>query len=234
MAKLALREAATYHNSPAVETGAIGGKRPAASCRESSRPRIHPKSRAAGGEEDRAEQIWISSKGERFLGSKSGYWTRKKEKTKLISPVSQRHGWVPLFFFLSSGCSGKKGEEEQNRARLGRKERKKEKKKRTEQEVSCRQQPSLEEKPKFQICSALSSPPAALGVGANFSDFWISRIFPCTSRRLFPKLQFRFCWKIVVLDSWGILVSGLSLRYYRFEETKSRMGKNEGSDELEG
>ncbi|GKV30685.1 hypothetical protein SLEP1_g39470 [Rubroshorea leprosula] len=41
MAKLALREAATYHNSPAVETGAAGGKRPAASCRESSR--VYPK-----------------------------------------------------------------------------------------------------------------------------------------------------------------------------------------------
>ncbi|GKV46446.1 hypothetical protein SLEP1_g53431 [Rubroshorea leprosula] len=50
----------------------------------------------------------------------------------------------------------------------------------------------LRNRENFQICSALSSPPAALGVGANFSDFW-------------------------VLDPWGTLVCGLSLRFYASE-----------------
>ncbi|GKV01777.1 hypothetical protein SLEP1_g14306 [Rubroshorea leprosula] len=42
------------------------------------------------------------------------------------------------------------------------------------------------------------------------------------------------CQKISVLECSITRVFGLSSRYYGFEEAKSRMGKNEGSDELEG
>ncbi|GKV15336.1 hypothetical protein SLEP1_g26134 [Rubroshorea leprosula] len=57
---------------------------------------------------DKAEQgrSGFSSRGGKFLGSRCVLEQGKKEKSKLISPVSQRHGWV-LFVLFLSGCSGK-------------------------------------------------------------------------------------------------------------------------------
>ncbi|GKV32520.1 hypothetical protein SLEP1_g41117 [Rubroshorea leprosula] len=41
--------------------------------------------------------------------------------------------------------------------------------------------PPLKKNRKFQICSALSSPPATLDCGCEFSNFWIPPEFFCTS-----------------------------------------------------
>ncbi|GLT46933.1 hypothetical protein SLA2020_206590 [Shorea laevis] len=63
------------------------------------------------------------------------------------------------------------------------------------------------------------------------SGFLLSLQLPLASS--LPELGF-CCWKILVLDPWGTLVCGLNLRFYASEEAKSRTGKTEGSDELEG
>ncbi|GKU97840.1 hypothetical protein SLEP1_g10923 [Rubroshorea leprosula] len=69
----------------------------------------------------------------------------------------------------------------------------------------------------------------------DFLQFLISVSFPADPAGLLPKLQLRFpCLQILVPDRSVSLALRSSLRFYASEEARSRTGKNERSDELEG
>ncbi|GKV02852.1 hypothetical protein SLEP1_g15236 [Rubroshorea leprosula] len=92
-------------------------------------------------------------------------------------------------------------------------------------EIEPRNLPPLE---KSRFCSALflpSAAPALLGRIGLVSD---PIGFPN------PPAPILLAGKIVVLDLSATLALGLTLRFYASEEAKSKTGKNEGSDELEG
>ncbi|GKU86594.1 hypothetical protein SLEP1_g1100 [Rubroshorea leprosula] len=81
MANFKLKWLSTYHNSPA-KTGAAGGREAGGNLEKKltaeNMPRNHPPTSCSSRTgEGRTDQIWVPAERERFLGSKSGSWTRK-------------------------------------------------------------------------------------------------------------------------------------------------------------